>query len=96
MRSRFETALLLAVCMITPCFSAYVPTTERLLGDVDNDGSVTVVDVTVIQRALASLMTIDKAAEQAADVDGDGEMLIIDATLIQRWLASLSVRYPIN
>lgn len=60
-----------------------------LLGDVDGDGEVTILDATLIQRHLASLPTSAYRGE-VADTDGDGEVTIIDATGIQRWLAGLS------
>ena len=59
-----------------------------LLGDVDGDGEVTIIDATCIQRKLASIATA-KFVEAAADTDEDGEVTIIDATVIQRWLAQL-------
>ena len=61
---------------------------ELLLGDVDGDGEVTIIDATCIQRHLASIPTF-AYIESAADTDGDGEVTIIDATYIQRWLANL-------
>ena len=62
---------------------------ERLIGDVDKDGEVTIVDATMIQRYLVSLAKLDADAIKAADTDGDGEVTIVDATMIQRWLAGL-------
>ncbi len=59
-----------------------------LLGDVDGDGSVTIVDATMIQRHLASLST-SAYHEEVADTDGDGKVTILDATAIQRFLAEL-------
>lgn len=59
-----------------------------LLGDVDGDGEVTIIDATCIQRKLANIATA-KYIEAAADTDEDGELTIIDATVIQRWLAQL-------
>ena len=66
-----------------------------LLGDVDGDGEVTIVDATMIQRVLVNIpgAVINEAA---ADVDGDGEVTIIDATFIQRYLASVPVAFPIG
>ncbi len=61
---------------------------EILLGDVDGDGEVTILDATAVQRHLASIPTF-AYNEAAADTDGDGGISIIDATYIQRWLASL-------
>ena len=59
-----------------------------LLGDVDGDGIVTIIDATCIQRHLASIPTF-AFIEALADADGDGETTILDATYIQRWLAQL-------
>ena len=65
------------------------PGTKILLGDVDDDGEVSILDATCIQRKLAGL-SVTKYAEAAADSDGDGEVSILDATAIQRHLAGLS------
>ena len=59
-----------------------------LLGDVDGDGTVTIIDATCIQRQLASIPSF-AFIEALADTDGDGETTILDATYIQRWLANL-------
>ena len=56
-------------------------------GDADGDGSVTILDATMIQRKLADLPVLS-FNEYAADVDGNG-LDIIDATKIQRKLAGL-------
>ena len=61
---------------------------DALLGDADGDGVVTILDVTAIQRKLASI-ALPAFDEIAADVDGDGSVTILDATYIQRWLAGL-------
>ena len=60
-----------------------------ILGDADDDGKVTVLDATVIQRHLAALTTLSYH-EQAADADENGEVDILDATAVQRWLAGFS------
>ncbi len=59
-----------------------------VIGDVDSDGAITIIDATCIQRKLASLPTISYN-ENLADTDQDGLVTIIDATYIQRWLADL-------
>ena len=62
---------------------------EKLLGDVDEDGEVTILDATAIQRKLADLP--NKSYNEAlADCDGDNDIAILDATAIQRFLAGLS------
>lgn len=66
-----------------------------LLGDSDQDGAVTILDATAIQRNLAAL-PVRSFSEAAADVDGSGQIEITDATYIQRWLAGIETPYPIN
>lgn len=67
-----------------------IPTEPKtiILGDVDGDREVTIIDATAIQRYLASIPTASYS-EKAADADEDGEVTIIDATVIQRHLAQL-------
>jgi len=52
-------------------------------GDVDRDGAVTVTDVTLIQKYLAELATLDAEQLLLADYLSDGEIDIADATAIQ-------------
>ncbi len=72
---------------------------EMLLGDVDGDGKVTILDATLIQRHLADLET-SAYIEEAADADHDGFITILDATAIQRHLADLpayeGIGKPVN
>ena len=60
------------------------------LGDVDNDGDVTIIDATAIQRNLASLPSNSSFIDEQADVDCDHDITILDATGIQRFLAGLT------
>lgn len=60
------------------------PEPSYLLGDVDGDGEVSVMDATEIQLVLVGNKeyAYDNAA-LAADYDGDGEVSVMDATAIQ-------------
>ena len=60
------------------------------LGDIDGDGVVTILDVTMIQRVLADVQTADDTMKKLGDVDGDGNLTITDATKLQRWLLGLN------
>lgn len=77
----------------------------RLLGDLDGDDSVTVVDVTILQRCEAKIRAYPDNDVISGDFAGylspltcysdfnrDGERDIMDATCIQRYLVGLS--YP--
>ena len=59
------------------------------IGDVDLDGTVTILDATAIQRYLANLEELSAEQLKMADTDGDGAVTIIDATYIQRYLAGM-------
>ena len=67
-----------------------------LCGDADNDGSVTVLDVTKVQKVLASVEADTTGlVNRCGDINGDG-LDILDATSIQKYLAGIDVPYPIN
>lgn len=65
------------------------PLNDFYVGDVDLDGKVTIKDATMIQKALADLLTLSYESETLADVDRDGKITIKDATAIQKYLAGL-------
>ncbi len=62
---------------------------KELIGDVDGDGKVSVMDATFIQRHLAQLATIYLDKLECSDTDKDGRISIVDATMIQRFIAQL-------
>ena len=62
---------------------------DIVIGDVNNDGSVTIDDATALQRYLAEFDTLDATALANADVNGDGKINIKDVTKIQRVVAEL-------
>ena len=66
------------------------------LGDASGDGSVNINDVTVIQRYLAELETLEGIYLHAADANQDGTVDIADATIIQMYLAEYEMEYPIG
>ena len=69
---------------------------KYLLGDVDNNGVVDVLDVTSIQRCLANLSTPKDCIIAHGDVDQNGVTNIADVTYIMRHLAFLPTDYPIG
>ena len=69
------------------------PIDHSLIGDLNNDGFVTVSDVTCLQKLIArycdeldSIETVENA-----DVNGDGRITISDATFLQRYIAKYDV-----
>ena len=71
------------------------PSVTKLLGDVDGNGEVTIIDATLLQRYLVEL-NVNAFDSEAADTDGDGDISIADATFIQRWLAQIPTPYNIG
>lgn len=63
-------------------------------GDADDDGDVTILDVTYIQRYEAGIYLATPLNVKNADVDSDDEVSIIDATLVQRWLVGIIDKFP--
>lgn len=69
---------------------------EYILGDVNEDGKVSVSDVTAIQRYLADVGTLTLSQMLAADVNGDGQVTIEDATHLQMYLAEYDIELGKN
>ncbi|MBR2715260.1 MAG: dockerin type I repeat-containing protein [Ruminococcus sp.] len=65
------------------------PDPTGILGDVDFDGRVTIMDATFIQMHLAEIISFSDAQLSVADFDLDNEVTILDATDIQMTLAGL-------
>ncbi|MBQ3330450.1 MAG: dockerin type I repeat-containing protein [Ruminococcus sp.] len=62
-----------------------------MIGDADLNGTVEILDVTCIQRAINYIVTLSKEQTAAADSDQNGEVTIVDATCIQRYLSKLKL-----
>ena len=67
------------------------PTTkpDQIIGDVNSDGSVTVLDATMLQKYIAGLVSLGNEQLALADTNGDGSVTVLDATAIQKYLAGL-------
>ena len=74
----------------------YVLLDDVELGDTDGDGHVSINDVTLIQRHLAELESLEGIYLYAADANCDGDLDISDATAIQMFIAKYKVPYPIG
>ena len=79
-----------------PSTEAPTESSGYYLGDVDCNGSVEIIDVTYIQRHLASLNISPTCDISHGDVDGNDKVEIIDATHINRYLVNIPSRYPIG
>lgn len=65
------------------------PQQTLLIGDVDGDRDITVLDATSIQRRLVDLNHYTELEEFLGDVDGDQKLTVLDSTVIQRRIAEL-------
>lgn len=66
-----------------------------IYGDVNQDGDVTIADVTDIQLYIAEIIELDESKLITADVNRDASVSIFDATIIQQYLASLFDSLPL-
>ncbi|MBR3988286.1 MAG: leucine-rich repeat protein [Clostridia bacterium] len=69
---------------------------KGILGDADNNGSITIKDATSIQKYVAKLIAVDEEALKAADVNSDGKVNVKDATAIQKYLAKIDTGLAIG
>ncbi|MGN0501493.1 MAG: dockerin type I domain-containing protein, partial [Ruminococcus sp.] len=68
-------------------------TKDYLLGDVNSDGEISVLDATLIQKYIAGLTTFSSAQLAAGDVNGDGIITVTDATQIQKYIVGLITEF---
>ena len=87
------TVLLIAAVLLS-VISVHAAETEKIWGDANGDGTVTVLDVTAIQKHLVELETMED--EKIAIVTGSDELSIADATLIQYFIAGLIDHFPVE
>ena len=70
--------------------AAPIPDDSYILGDVDADGEVTILDATRIQRILARMVEPTDYMIAAGDYDGDNELSVLDATRIRYTIACIA------
>lgn len=61
----------------------------KLIGDIDMNGCVNIIDVTLLQGYINDTINLDDQALTAADVNRDGKVNIEDVSLIQKYLLSI-------
>ncbi len=64
-----------------------------LLGDIDGNGKVEVLDATLIQRHEARFERLTDEQLMLADTNKDGEVNVLDATMIQRLVAKFITNF---
>lgn len=88
--------LTMIVLVVFSVFSAYASVSDegKMLGDVNGDNSVAVVDATLTQRNVAKIESFSEDQFFCADTNGDGEISVVDATIIQRYVAKIIDKFP--
>lgn len=69
-----------ATCIIT------VNEGDKIYGDVNLDGSISLADGVIVQKSLLHLIKLSDEQKALADLNGDGTVTLIDAVLIQKML----------
>ncbi len=86
----------------TYCYENFVrdySTAKEIYGDVDEDGFVSIYDVTMLQQYLAELVELDAEnplTMKLLDVNADGVLDADDALVIQKYVAQMYDELPIN
>lgn len=102
MRKQIISALLSATLLITPCVcsvSAKEADTDKhpdvIWGDINFDSTVSIFDVTTIQRMLAEIKcnnVLDVINDETLlDINKDGTFSVFDATELQKYLAEFNI-----
>jgi hypothetical protein len=67
-----------------------------MLGDVNNDGSINVLDVVLVKGYVLGLTTLTEAQKETADVNRDGAVNVLDVTLITQMSLGLISEFPVS
>lgn len=68
--------------------------TEVLLGDVNGDGKITGMDVTVLKMYMKNKYTLSPTQMKAADVNGDGKITGVDVTMLKMYMKNKLAAFP--
>ncbi|MCQ4022728.1 MULTISPECIES: alpha-amylase family glycosyl hydrolase [unclassified Ruminococcus] len=69
---------------------------QYIVGDVNGDGSIKLMDALMVARHSVKLETLTGISLAAADADGDGNVNLKDALLIQKYVAKMTVTSKIG
>ena len=92
MKKLISLFVLLSIMFSVSSYSASAA--DRLMGDVNGDGFVSISDATDIQRHIADLELIPDDALPYAMVSDDDELSVADATLVQVYVAEMIEKFP--
>ncbi|MBU5461676.1 dockerin type I domain-containing protein [Lachnoclostridium sp. MSJ-17] len=63
---------------------------NKLYGDLDLDGKITVDDATLLQRAAVDYVRMTDTQTALADTNGDGRVSVLDVTCVQKYIAGFT------
>jgi hypothetical protein len=84
-------SLFVALAMVLSLFAGVGARTAKaaVVGDVNNDGVVTMADALLIAQYLADIATLTPAQKLAADVNGDGSITMADTLVTAQIVANV-------
>ncbi|MBQ8539616.1 MAG: dockerin type I repeat-containing protein [Ruminococcus sp.] len=91
LKSKDETSTVYTLYTLEKSTEITVPNIK--LGDVDGNGEINIMDVTLIQLHIASVSLLTPDELSRADTDGTGDITIMDATKIQLFIAELITEF---
>lgn len=62
------------------------------MGDINDDGKVNIKDVTLIQKHLAKIISLNEKFKALSDVDNNQKLNVRDATALQKYIAGFDVK----
>ena len=66
---------------------------KGIMGDADNDCSVTMEDVVLLQRFIAELAVLPAERSSLADVNFDDMITMLDVTRMQKYIAKIITEF---
>lgn len=78
--------LILTLSIIPICSASAAETQKIILGDVNGDGAITIVDSTKVQQLIVDNKGMTDTQKLTSDTNEDGTTSIMDATAIQKYI----------
>lgn len=72
------------------------PEKTIMYGDVDGNGDISIMDATLVQRAVAKMVVLTEDENKRALVNGNENLSVMDATCIQRYIAKAIEKFPVE
>jgi len=86
------TLILLSILLFLMLFPSFA--SAAVLGDVNEDGKIDVLDVVLIMQDVLEIKTLDEDKQIYADVNGDGKINVLDVTLVLQYVLNLIDEFP--